>query len=187
MMPSGPEPAQERLDLVRLLVREQSFIMAYAYAIVRDHHLAEDVYQEVALILANEWNTIPTDAPRPWLKEVVRRKALEAARRSRRHVLLSPETLLALAGAFDPERQAEAVHGDDPLREAMAACVEKLPLEVRRVIDGRYRDGLSCEGIAAHVGRSVQSVYATLKRARAALASCVGRTMPALPSERSHE
>lgn len=187
MTSPGPRPAQERLDLVRLLVREQSFIMAYAYAIVRDHHLTEDVYQEVALILANEWDTIPADAPRPWLKEVVRRKALEAARRSRRHVLLSPDTLLALAGAFDPERETEAAHGDDPLREAMAVCVEKLPLAVRRVIDGRYRDGLSCEGIASQVGRSVQSIYATLKRARAALASCVGRTMISLPSDAQHE
>src|SRR5690606_24153941 len=120
-------------------------------------------------ILANDWNTIPLDAPRPWLKEMVRRKALEAARRSRRHVLLSPDTLLALAGAFDPEAHDAGKHGGDPLREAMAACVEKLPFEVRRVIDGRYREGLRCEDIAVQVGRSVQAVYATLKRARAAL------------------
>lgn len=97
-------------------MREQAFIQAYAFAIVRDHHLAEGVYQEVALILAQEWDTIPTDAPRPWLKEMVRRKALEAARKARRHVPLGPETLLALADAFDP--QTQTAPGDDSLRRA---------------------------------------------------------------------
>ncbi len=181
------EPAQERLDLVRLLVREQSFIMAYAYAIVRDHHLAEDVYQEVALILANEWGTIPADAPRPWLKEMVRRKALEVARRARRHVLLSPETLAALAGAFSPDSSAARGCGEDYLLEAMAACVQKLPEEIRRLIDARYREGLSCEGVAERIGRSVQGVYAMLKRARAALAQCVDRTMLSQVPDAGHE
>jgi len=166
-------------------MREQAFIQAYAFAIVRDHHLAEDVYQEVALILAQEWDTIPTDAPRPWLKEMVRRKALEAARKARRHVLLGPETLLAVADAFDAP--TETAPGDEALRQAMAACVQKLPDDMRAVVDGRYRDDLSCERIAEHVGRSVQAVYALLKRARVALADCDERIAPAVEKGGRHD
>ena len=164
-------PASDRVELIRLLTHQQDFILAYAYAIVRDHHLAEDVYQEVALILARDWESIPPDAPHPWLKELVRRKALEVARRARRHVLFSHETLTLLAEALDATAESDGTQ----LRAAMADCVRKLPADARLVVEGRYRDGETCEAIATRIGRSVQGVYALLKRTRTALAECVAR------------
>ena len=182
-MEPANHPASTRLELVRVLTRQQPFILAYAYAIVRDHHLAEDVYQEVALILAEEWESVPAGVPQPWLKELVRRKALELGRRSRRHALLSPEAISALGEVFPT---AEDGGGDEDLRRAMADCLGKLPAEARTVLDGRYRDGESCEAIAARVGRSVQGVYAVLKRVRVALADCVGRVDPRFREEAGH-
>ncbi len=167
------DPTRDRLGLVQALTLEQGFIQAYAYAIVRDLHLAEDVYQEVAVILAQNWARVPPGLPRPWLKEVVRRKSLEVARRSRRHVLFSDETLELLAGAFD-QLPAE----DRQLREALADCVDKLPPSIRAVLESRYREDRSCDDIAARLGRSVQGVYAVLKRARATLADCIARISP---------
>lgn len=164
----------DRLDLVRLLTRHQAFILAYAHAIVRDHHLAEDTYQEVGLILARDWERLPAGVPLPWLKELVRRKALEVGRRARRHALFSSETLEALGEAFP----ASDEDGDEGLRSAMADCVRKLPEAIRAVVEARYRDGSSCEDIAVAAGRSVQGVYALLKRARQALAACVGQVDP---------
>ena len=162
----------KRLDLVHALANEQAFIQAYAYAIVRDFHLAEDVYQEVAVILAQDWEQVPAGLPRPWLKELVRRKALEVARRARRHVLLADETLELLAGAFD------AAHVEDGrLREALAKCVGKLPPDIRAVVDLRYRQDLTCEHIAERIGRSVQGVYAVLKRTRTTLAECIAKNL----------
>ncbi|MBA3684696.1 MAG: sigma-70 family RNA polymerase sigma factor [Planctomycetes bacterium] len=169
-----------RIELVRVLTHHQAFIQAYAYAIVRDHHLAEDVFQEVAAILAADWENVPHDVPLPWLKEMVRRKALETARKARRHVLLSAETLVNLAGAF-----AETEDGDADLRSAMAACVAKLPQDARLVVEARYRDNLECEAIAERLRRSVQGVYALLKRARSALAECVQRAEPGMRTGRA--
>jgi len=168
-------PARDRLGLVQALRREQAFIQAYAYAIVRDHHIAEDVYQEVAMVLAENWETVPIDLPRPWLKEVVRRKALEASRRAHRHVLLGDDTLEFLADTFDQQTTDEG-----RLREALADCVKKLSPEVRAVIDCRYLEACSCQTIAERFGRTVQSIYAVLKRTRASLAQCVARADPSL-------
>ncbi len=166
--------SNERLELVRLLTRNQSFILAYAYAIVRDHHLVEDVYQEVAAVLAADWDDLPVgEGLHPWLKQVVRRKSLEIGRKARRHILLSPEALASVAGAF-----GEQAVQDTALRTAMAQCVEKLGGDARQVVESRYRDCLSCETIAGRIGRSVQSVYAILKRARVALAACVRDAHP---------
>lgn len=167
-METSEDLVRARLGLVQALAREQAFVQAYAYAIVRDHHLAEDVYQEVAVVLAQDWDRVPVGLPHAWLKEVVRRKALEVSRRAHRHVLLTDDTLESLAGAFD-HRAAD----DGRLRETLAECVRKLSPNVRAVLECRYRDDCSCEATAARLGRTVQSVYAVLKRARLSLSECI--------------
>jgi RNA polymerase sigma-70 factor (ECF subfamily) len=173
---------QIRVRLVQVLTQHQVMIQAYAYAIVRDHHLAEDVYQEVAAIVAGRADTVPEDdGVLPWLREITRRKALELRRRSRRiGILLSDEVIDALAPAFE---QTASETGAD-LRQAMADCVDKLPPEARTVVEGRYGSDRSCEELAEEIGRSVQGVYGMLKRLRLALARCVqqnvGRRVEAL-------
>src|SRR6185503_3185251 len=75
----------ERIQLVQAVTRHQSMIQAYAYAIVRDFHAAEDVSHEVAVIVAERWESVPSgDDLVPWLRETTRRKALEAHRKLRR-------------------------------------------------------------------------------------------------------
>lgn len=174
---AGSDSARHRVHLVQVLVRHQLMIQAYARAIVRDLHLAEDVYQEVAIILAQDPARMPPDDQLgPWLREITRRKALELLRKARRACLLPDDVLEAVGGAFEPA-PAEAL---GELREAMSACLDKLPADSREVIAGRYRDDLTCEAIAARAGRSVQGVYALLKRARLALQACVERRVGGL-------
>lgn len=175
------ESSRSRLDLVQTLSREHGFILAYAYAIVRDHHGAEDVYQDVALTLARDWDRVPAGIPRPWLKEMVRRKALEVARRIRRHVLLGEDALAGLADAIEQEDPAGTSLA--PLRAALARCLDKLPAETRAVVESRYRDEATCEAIATQVGRTVSGIYALLKRSRSMLAACIERTMPSQCAE----
>src|SRR5436190_18736060 len=82
----------ERIQLVQAVTRHQSMIQAYAYAIVRDFHAAEDVFQEVAVIVAERWESVPAgDGLVPWLREATRRKAREALRTKRRHASAAPD------------------------------------------------------------------------------------------------
>lgn len=179
-----PDPslsARHRVRLVQVLARHQVMILAYARAIVRDLHLAEDVYQEVALILAQDPVRMPDDdGLPPWLREMTRRKALELLRKARRACPLDADVLELVAGEFEPT-PPDAL-GD--LRAAMAGCLDRLPEDSRAIVTGRYRDDLSCEDIAARVGRSVQGVYAVLKRMRLALQDCVERSLGAAPGGR---
>ena len=63
--------ARHRVRLVQVLAGHQVMILAYARAIVRDLHLAEDVYQEVAVILAQDPTRMPEDDGfAPWLREI---------------------------------------------------------------------------------------------------------------------
>jgi RNA polymerase sigma-70 factor (ECF subfamily) len=167
--------ATHRVRLVQVLARHQVMILAYARAIVRDLHLAEDVYQEVAVILAQDPTRMPDEEAGLafWLREITRRKALELLRKARRASPLDEDVLELMASDFEPT-QPEAL-GD--LRAAMAGCLERLPDDSRAIVTGRYADDLSCEDIAARAGRSVQGVYAVLKRMRLALQDCVERAL----------
>lgn len=162
-----------QLQMVRLLTRHQVMIQAYAYSIVRDFHFAEDVYQEVAMVVVNQWETMPKgEAVAAWLRELTRRKALEAYRQLRHAHPSLPEERLTQLGAYFGETPAGGQEGRD-LRDIMAECLDKLQGVARAVVQARYAGGLACEQIARQIHRSVQSVYAILKRARGALSQCV--------------
>lgn len=161
------------LDVVKFLSSHQRMIQAFAYTIVRDFHAAEDVYQEVAMIVVGQWPDVPGDEGlKPWLREVTRRKALETRRKSRRLKAVLPDELVDQIGAHIGA--AEDDRGRD-LRDVMAECVGELESAARKVVSARYGAGQSCEEIAGQIKRSVQSVYSILKRARLALAECVDR------------
>jgi RNA polymerase sigma-70 factor (ECF subfamily) len=162
-----------RLQIVQFLARYQTMIQGYAYAISRDFHIAEDVYQEVAVIVADRWETLPRDEELGrWLRECTRRKTLEVGRRTRHMpVTMSNEILDQVGTHFRAESAGEA-RGPD-LRDIVAECADKLRGMAQRVVLARYRDNRTCAEIAAELQRSVQSVYSILKRARRALAECI--------------
>ena len=167
------------LQVVQLLTAHQLTMQGYAYSIVRDFHLVEDVYQEVASVVVSRWEDVPQGAgTRPWLLEVTRRKSLELLRRTRRErAVLSEEVLARVESEAAPAETADPARQD--LRDVMSACVERLEGVARTVVEARYRENEPCEAIAQRVKRSVQSVYSILKRARSALLECVDRARTA--------
>jgi RNA polymerase sigma-70 factor (ECF subfamily) len=177
------DEARDRVELVQELARHQGLVQAYAYAIVRDFHIAEDVYQDVALILAERWADLPRgEELKPWLRETTRRKALEARRKHQRSgPVLSEEVLVLVGGHFGEtpavERERERSHD---LSEAMAQCLAQLHEAPRGVLEARYGRSLSCEQIAVEMGRTIQSIYALIKRARVSLSDCVDRRLDAM-------
>lgn len=159
---------------VAVLTRLQTALQGYALAITADHQLAEDTYQEVAAVVSSNPESVPAGpGALPWLREVTRRKALEVSRRARRGgTVLSLEVLEELGSSF---RARE----DSSLRvEALTRCVEELAPQHREILHGRYRDNLPAAEIAARAGRSVQGVYAVLKRVRGALLRCMRTHLP---------
>ena len=177
--PVGDDDTNLRIQAVAFLSRHQRMIQAYSYSIVNDFHLAEDVAQEVALIIASQWEAMPEPPGRePWLKEVIRRKSLEVRRRHReRESLLPAETLELVADSFtlDIDAQPESEAAPSDRREALSRCLARLSGDARAVVEARYQEDLDCAAIAERVKRPISSIYTILKRARAALAECVER------------
>jgi DNA-directed RNA polymerase specialized sigma24 family protein len=55
------------------------------------------------------------------------------------------------------------------------ACLGKLPVEQRRIIDGYYFQKRSIDEVAAEARRTVTAAYKAIQRIRQALEECIAR------------
>ncbi len=161
-------------DVAALLVKHRLDLYAFLRAAVRNHHDAEDLMQEVALAAARSAaDYAPGTDFLAWVREIARRRVLEYARSgARRSPLLEPAVLESLGAA---SASVAAAKPAGPRVEALKTCLETLDGPSRQVLDLRYAGAHQVPSIAEKCGRSVQGVYALLKRARLALRECVER------------
>jgi RNA polymerase sigma-70 factor (ECF subfamily) len=158
------------------LMEHRARLHAFVYALVRDPHLAEDVLQEVAIVLFEKYGDFrPGTDFGAWAREIAYREIMSARRaewRARRH--LDPALALEIWTAFQRRRE-----GPPPAtqREALRRCLAGLADGVRRVLDWRYAAGLSSGEIAARLRRSAQAVDAMVYRTKRSLADCVRRRL----------
>lgn len=166
--------------LIQQYMQLRSEFMGYLYAMTRDAELAEEVYQNAAVVVIEE-----SDGPetirnfRAWAKEVVRRQALHAIRArevSRRHGrAMAPELLEAISDAFTEDSSEDSVVRDESL--ALRKCLDELPAKKRELVAMRYESDSSFDEISQRAGSTPAAVQRTLSRIRKALHSCVQRRL----------
>lgn len=157
-----------------LFVQYQPAIRSYILSIIPDFSLADDVMQEVFLVVTRKANSFELGTSFPaWVKTISRYKALEAIRAGRnRFETLSEEVLEAL-GADSRDFPAQS----DERLGLLSQCIKELAPQARRSIELRYRNEHLPPEIAHLMGCTVQSVNVTLSRARVFLRECVLRKM----------
>ena len=143
-----------------LYLRFADNVYGYARSIVRDEHEAEDVTQQVFTRLIGsieryEQRSVPFSS---WLLRITHNMAIDHIRR--RRAVPRDETL-----AMDEGRDERATDLSLVLRTALA----ELPDDQREVVVLRHVAGWSPGEIAAHLGRSEDSVHGLHHRGRRAL------------------
>ena len=148
-------------DAVRFLyLRYADNVFGYVRTIVRDHHDAEDVTQQVfakliTAIVKYEPRGVPFVA---WLLRMSHNVAVDAVRARR---------TTPAAQIFGPD---DAVCEDAPERaRSLHAALADLPEDQRQVVVLRHVLGLSPVEIAEQLGRTNSSVYGLHHRGRRAL------------------
>lgn len=166
--------------LIQQYLQLRSEFMGYLYAMTRDAELAEEVYQNAAVIVieqAEEPETIRNF--RAWAKEVVRRQALHAIRArevARRHGrATAPELLEAISEAFIQDESEDSVVLDEA--RALRKCLDELPVEKRELIAMRYERDAGFDEISRQVNSTPVAVQRALSRIRKMLHACVQRRM----------
>ena len=157
-------------ELIRTLLAQRARISAGVWLVVRDVHLAEDVFQEVMVkALAAEAPFTNEGHLLSWCRVTARNVALNLMRkRGRESTTLSGDIMELL------ESESEAQGCLTPQRlEALQECVEELPEESRAFMDARYYEGRTCAELAATFRTRIDAVYQRLSRLHRALRLCV--------------
>jgi RNA polymerase sigma-70 factor (ECF subfamily) len=156
----------------------RSEFMGYLYAMTRDFELAEEVYQNAAVVVIEQ--SEKSDAIRDfraWAKEVVRRQALHALRArddsAKQARAISPELLDVVSDAFlEDDSEAPA---DREEASALRQCLDELTGRKRDLIAMRYEGSASFDEISEYVGSTPAAVQRALSRVRKMLHGCVER------------
>ena len=151
-------------------MRERVKLLAYIRAIVCDHHLAEDVFQEVAVLAVRKRDEI-RDGQHflAWMRLAARHHALKVLRRQHRSLLLDE----ALLDHLDEQWAEHDPSSTTDLVEALRSCVERLSPHARHLVKLRYADGISGLRLAEVVDRSLNTVYVSLSRIHRSLKDCI--------------
>lgn len=167
--------------LIKQFLKHQSAFMGYLIAMTRGLDAAEEVFQNVAVVMQQKEGEIRPDNFYAWAKEVVRRQALsyldEQIRTRVRERNTDPTLLNAITRTFedDPTTEEEEKLEND----ALHICLEKLNAKARQMVALRYQEKSSFDAIADIFATSASAVQRGISRARATLRECIARHLNA--------
>jgi RNA polymerase sigma-70 factor, ECF subfamily len=161
-------------QIARLLMQHRTALYGYIFACVRHHADAEDILQNVSVAVMESIDQLLDEAGfLPWSREIARRRVLAHKRLAQRERALDPELVRCLAEAADRVEKREPASDQ---RTALMTCLETLPATSRKLIAQRY-NGVDATRLAERFGRSVQAIYAQIKRIKLSLRACVERRL----------
>jgi RNA polymerase sigma-70 factor len=158
--------------LARKLLEHRDGLFGYILALVRNWQTAEELFQEVSLVVLQKGQEGVTVLDfGPWSREIARRTVLNHWKTAGRTPVLSGEAVTALDRAFSQKEAEGETGGQEQLRK-LRHCMKALPDHMRQIVDLRYNDSLSIQEIARRTGRSAGAVQVALSRVRMRLLEC---------------
>ena len=158
----------EQDALVRLLLAQRAMLLGYIGSIVRDTHLAEDVFQETTLIALKKRDELIDAAGFPaWARRIARLEALNALRRRQKAPKSLDESVLdVLEAHWEKADEGSA-------SSALRSCLKRLPPRSLQIVELRYRDDVSGKDLAERLAQPLNTVYVSLARIHRALLDCM--------------
>ena len=161
-------------QFTRRWTEAQPIVSGYINAVVPDFQEAEDLLQDVAVILLRKFPEY--DSQRPfvhWAIGVAKREVLMLRRRHARNFLCYQTDLLERISEACEELAPEMEDRSRALRECLRA-VKGRSGELLRL---RYEESLKPNEIATRIGMAVVAVRVMLSRTRGILRECIERKL----------
>lgn len=154
-----------------LVLEHHVRVRAFIRSLGVDPDWVDDIAQEAFMTAYRRWDLFDTsrDFGR-WVRgiaaNIVRNEIRKQARRQR--ILHSglTDVLLSLHGQSEERVEPLAI-------DAIRACLSELNPSSLRIIQGRYRDGLSAPELARRHGKSAANIRQRLLRIRRQIRACV--------------
>jgi RNA polymerase sigma-70 factor, ECF subfamily len=156
--------------------RAEPSIERFVHSFIRDSAEAEDVLQEVALVIVDRYSSYDSTQPFiGWTLGIARRVVWTHLRNKYRdRDLMLNDAIDHVSSAFerlDPHVQ--------DMKDALTHCVGKVGGEGRRALLLRYEEGLELKEIAYRLEKSASAISVLLYRVRSALRKCIDRRLSA--------
>jgi RNA polymerase sigma-70 factor (ECF subfamily) len=173
-MPEDQPPTTPRYDeFIVEFTRNSRRIYGYIRTLAPDLNDANEVYQNVSLVLWNKFGDFsPSSNFFSWACQIALYEVRKLRDTKNRARMFSDESLDALSAEFQ-----ERDDNSHQRMEALMECLEKLPVDDRKLIDQRYFGDRKPPEIAQQIGRSLASVYRALSRIHDLLMTCVQRKL----------
>ncbi len=144
--------------------------------LVPDFHEAEDLLQNVAVVLLRKFHQYdPNQSFTAWAIGISRYEILARRRvHARSRLVLTPE-LAEQAAELCEELRPEL----DARQRALRDCLPRLGDRASEVVRLRYQDALSPQEIAQRLGASAGAIRVMLNRIRGTLQTCIERHLAA--------
>lgn len=163
------ESLSGREEIIRLFMKHRASLFAFALAVVRDFQFAEDVLQEVAVVVCEQWEDFkPGTNFNAWARQITRNKIYSMSRVAKRDVALTPEAMegFEFAASLHEGEDAEQI-------DALRQCLSKLGDKARQIVTLRYHQGLDCSAVADRLHSTAPAIHMALSRIRSRLADCI--------------
>jgi RNA polymerase sigma-70 factor (ECF subfamily) len=147
--------------------------LAYIRSIVRDSHLAEDIFQDVSIVALRKREEIIDETHfGAWVRRTARLEAMNVLRREQKRRVAPPAAVLDLLDNHWDNRDLEVARQRS---EWLGECLDRLSDRASQLVRWRYVDGASPGQLAERLGRPINTIYVALTRIHRTLAECVRR------------
>ena len=158
-------------EILRFLMQSRERISAAAWLMVKDAHVAEDIFQNTVLKAVTKDVSFDTEAALfSWAFITTRRDSLNWIRKHRRESVGIDEDILTL---IHQDWQNDHLNPKVNRFEVLRDCMEELPQKSEKILHLRYFEGLSCGEIADSICITLDAVYKRLSRIQNSLRKCV--------------
>src|SRR5262245_43248351 len=153
-----------------LMPQHQRRIFSYIYTLVPSRSDADDLLQETSLVICEKFDEFEagTDFV-AWACQIAYWRVRYFRQRFARGKVLFNQTVLEAVAKTTVDLTVEL----DRRHEALANCLQKLPVRDREFLLTRYEPGSSVREAARRSGRSMAAAYKALGRIRKLLSDCI--------------
>ena len=170
--------SDERTEAFLILLNEhERRLVLYVTGLIACPQDAQDVLQEGKIVMWRQFHQFELGTNFPaWARKILFYQILAFRRRSKKNAaeLLNEALLQKLSDESESEQREAKWQSRE---QALSNCVLKLNEEHREIIELRYRDEASIEGISRKTDRTEGAIYRLLSRLRKNLYDCVEKQL----------
>lgn len=170
----GSPADQQHQNFLRAFTLHEPAIRAFVRRLVPARADADDILQEVAIVLWEKFDEFRQDGDfRAWAYGIAKYKVLSRLRDlSRDRIVLSSDVIELIAtSSLEAEPQLERE------RQMLEFCFKKIPPEEQELLAKAYDSNSRIQDIAGLSGRSIRGFYQWLYRMRQMLLDCIRREL----------